>query len=642
LHDDAGKQPLAVQNAQNEMIAGASRHRMAYEFFREKAAALPGVSPQQASLAAAGMVGGFRGETENLNTMQVHDAGIGFGIAGWNRDRLARFTEFARTNKMSLADLRTQLEFGWHELTTTERGTLTKLLGARSPEEAGAIATGYFRPSDMAGNMQTRARYARAAYDVFAGGGDIKPGSPLFGAGPGIQSWLIAKQQANLKTAARQTWDQAMTEWNHGKGPMPSNEILSNVIQAGQLSNNVDLLARVARDTQVMDWADKVGQLPLAMQSSMETELERRMLEPGGAHGADVPAAMSEPGAELVAKTLRENTAALREGLQKEPWQTIVRKNPDHFKTPAPLDFSNPQQAAAGLAMRAQIVQAGANQFGTPPLSAVGDSDVETIKAALATPDPAARAQVWGVLATLPDNVRGPTFQKIAGNDPNALAEASAGSMMSEDPAMAKSIIQGLDIMKRNDGNILDAFKVKKGGLEGFDVELPQMLPPTAFEADDRLRPSGNYATMARMIQARYAYLSVNDPKGTEFSANRLQQAVNDVTGGLVSQGGRKTIAPERGMLQQRFDDTMLGITAQHLAGVTSLKGMPISPEFLRSEGKLEAIGNGQYLVNFASEGKPIYAMRYANTERPDPFVLNLRNIQPVQFEVPRYNFPLP
>jgi len=34
--------------------------------------------------------------------------------------------------------------------------------------------------------------------------------------------------------------------------------------------------------------------------------------------------------------------------------------------------------------------------------------------------------------------------------------------------------------------------------------------------------------------------------------------------------------------------------------------------------------------------------MRYANTERPDPFVLNLRNIQPVQFEVPRYNFPLP
>jgi hypothetical protein len=53
----------------------------------------------------------------------------------------------------------------------------------------------------------------------------------------------------------------------------------------------------------------------------------------------------------------------------------------------------------------------------------------------------------------------------------------------------------------------------------------------------------------------------------------------------------------------------MNGITDTDLAGVTDQNGRAISANYLRSQGHLEAIGPGQYMVNFAGPGeKPIYA----------------------------------
>jgi hypothetical protein len=241
------------------------------------------------------------------------------------------------------------------------------------------------------------------------------------------------------------------------------------------------------------------------------------------------------------------------------------------------------------------------------------------------------------VLATLPDNVRGPTFQKIAGNDPNALAEASAGSLMRDDPAMAKSIMAGLDMMRSNQNGILKAFEPKAGGAEGFDAELPGMLPPTAFGSEGRLSPSGNYAVTARMIQARYAYLAALDPKaGTTFSAERLQTAVNDVTGGTVEHNG-KTIAPARGMTQAQFDRVLWGVSDKDLAGVTDITGQPLTEALFRREARLEAIGAGRYLVNLSKGDPPVYAYTGVGTEPGGParFVLNLTGRQPAQYGPP-------
>jgi hypothetical protein len=134
-------------------------------------------------------------------------------------------------------------------------------------------------------------------------------------------------------------------------------------------------------------------------------------------------------------------------------------------------------------------------------------------------------------------------------------------------------------------------------------------LPPTAFGSETRFDPTGNYAKIDQMIKARYTFLAANDPKGTEYSSNRLQQAVDDVTGGIVSMNGARTIAPERGMSQSRFDGLMNGFTDTDLAGVTDQNGRAVSANYLRAQGHLEAIGPGRYMVNFAGPGeKPIYA----------------------------------
>jgi hypothetical protein len=216
------------------------------------------------------------------------------------------------------------------------------------------------------------------------------------------------------------------------------------------------------------------------------------------------------------------------------------------------------------------------------------------------------KASVWSVLAMLPEDVRNPTFEKIAGNDPNARAEAGAGSMMTTDPEMAKSIMAGLQIMGSKD-NVNKQFEPTGRG-EGFESDLASKFPSTAFDSETRTEPTGNYATMAQMIKAQYTFLAAqsNTP---QYNSKLLDQAITDVTGGLVRQNGVKTLPPARGMSQSQFDGVMAGITDTDLAGVTDLHGRQVTANFLRSNGHLEAIGNGKYMVNFAGPGeKPIYA----------------------------------
>jgi hypothetical protein len=380
---------------------------------------------------------------------------------------------------------------------------------------------------------------------------------------------------------------------------------LNDVIDSARTSNNIDLLAKIERDTQLMDFAERIKLEPLDRQEALETELRRRIAA-GETRQADVPAAMDTPGADLVLKTLQEQTAATRKGLENDAWGTVIAKNPQRFKTPEPLDFSNPQQAAQGLAMRTQIVRFGAQQAGVPPLSVLNDGDVQRVKAALANPDLGAKASVWSVLATLPEDVRNPTFEKLAKGDPNARAEAGAGSMMTTDPEMAKSIMAGLQIMGSKD-NVNKQFEPTSRG-EGFENDLAAKFPSTAFDSETRTEPTGNYATMAQMIKGQYTFLAArsNTP---QYNSKLLDQAINDVTGGLVRLNGVKTLPPAPGMPQAQFDGVMAGLTDRELAGATDLNGRPVTADFVRAQGHLEAIGQGRYLVNFGGSGeKPIYA----------------------------------
>ena len=130
------------------------------------------------------------------------------------------------------------------------------------------------------------------------------------------------------------------------------------------------------------------------------------------------------------------------------------------------------------------------------------------------------------------------------------------------------------------------------------------------------------------MVTARYADLSrlSADPSG-KFKQERLDQAVNDVTGGILDWNGGKMIAPRRGLDQPTLDRTMYGLTDNDLPGATTPNGAPITANYLRNSAQLESLGDGRYNIKLGKDPlKPIYAYTGANTERPQKFVLDLRN----------------
>lgn len=595
LHDDFGRLPVADQTQEVNSIRGAAAARQAFQFFTGR-----GYTPEQAS----GIVGNLAHES-GLNPAAVGDQGTSGGLAQFHNERLANLKTYAASVGKPATDFQTQLEFIDRELHGPEAATLGKLQGARSPEEAAAAFINYERPqgwtpqNPAAGlGYQNRQILARSVYQ----------GNPADGSGgPGVQSWLQANRQATLDDSVSKEWKQTWTDWANGKGGAPPPDRVNDLIAGARASGNIDLLEKINQGAALFDYADRIKQLPIAQQGAAETELRRRI-------------AMGQPpfaGAELVEKQLAARTAAIQKGVEDDPVATTVANFPDKLKTPAPLDFTDPGKLVQGLQMRAQIAQVGAHNWQTGPLSALDSQDVVQAKAALQNPDPRVKAGIYGAIAQLPDDVRGATLRKLGGNEPQGTTEAAAGSMMATAPDIAASIFRGQAAMKTD--KRYDPTTENEGRRTYFS-DLDKVLPAATFSQQDRTDPSGAYATMANMVKARYADLSAQSGD-TNYAQGRLQQAVTDVTGGILTHNSGTLIAPARGMTQPQFDNVIRGVTDTDLKGVTTLSGRQITPDFLRNQAQLESIGEGKYLVKIGSA----YAMRYAGTESPSPFVLDLK-----------------
>jgi hypothetical protein len=424
----------------------------------------------------------------------------------------------------------------------------------------------------------------------------------------------------------RAEWKTINEDFQKTKIP-PSDKVINDVADRANRSDDFGLNAQISHDVALMRIEAQQPGMTLAQQQARITDIQAR-----GAAG-EFGAGYGE-----VAKNLSETTNAIREGIDKNPISTAVSFSQGRLATPAPLDFSSPDKTIAGLQQRVPIARWANQTWRGQPVAALDQADVDQIKGQLANPDPNVKAQIYQSLSTLPKDLLGPTLEKIAGKDNlNNLAEASAGSLMAEDPRMATSIIQGLDIMKRNDGGILKAFEPSNRG-EGFDKDVTQDLPPSVFGISGSTNPTGDYAQTIQMIKARTAYLA-KQANTTDYSANLVKQAVADVTGGTVKQAGGITLPPERGMSQRQFEGVMAGLTDQDLAGATDKSGRPITANFLRANGRLEAVGPGKYLVNFAKPGadQPIYAFKGLDQFAPElePFELDLKGRQPQPLPAP-------
>jgi hypothetical protein len=602
LHDDFGRQPLAGQTQELNAIRGAGAAKSAVQFFIGR-----GYSPE----AAAGIVGHLPIESGMNPANMSGDGGTSGGLAQWHNERLAAMKSYAASQGKPATDFQTQLEFIDKELHGSESATLAKLQSARTPEEAAHAFMSYERPAgytdaNPAGGMAYKQRLAmaRTVYQGTAADGS---------GGPGVQSWLIANRTASVDDSATKAWKGVMDDWSAGKGGGPSNDRAMEIINAARATGNVDLLTKISRDMDVIDKVQRISQLPVSQQAQTELELRRRQ-----ANGT------ADAGAEMIEKQLTARTTAIQKGLENDPVATAVANFPDKFKTPPPLDFSDPAKLGAGLKMRAQIAQIASANWQVGPLAALDSQDVAQVKTALANPDPSVKSGIYGTIAQLPEDIRNATLKKLGGNEPKSMVEAAAGSLMAADPTVAASIFRGQNAIDIDKGYV----PTKGSEAAAFDEGIGKAMPAGTFSLAARTDPAGPYAVATGMIKARYADLSAqsNDTTG-KLNSDRLQKAVNDVTGGVLEHNGGNLIAPARSMPQAVFDRVMAGINDSDLQGATSLHGEPITAAYLNGRATLESIGDGKYYVKLGKDPlKPVYAYQGANTEAPSKFVLDLRN----------------
>lgn len=443
------------------------------------------------------------------------------------------------------------------------------------------------------------------------------------GAGQGTPStnlWLQTNRERTIQTQARGDWKVIMADYDK-TGIRPADGVINRVVDAAQITNDHDLLEQIGEDAERMDLARRVAQAPLPEQATAIGSLER-----AGAAGE------LSPGQSAVLKDLQRKNEAITKGISTNPISTAVQNFPQRFDQPAPLNLGDPDAFATGLAQRARIAQFAQQNWQTGPLSALDAADLAQVKGALDTADPAAKARIFQGIATLPDAVRGATLAKLGGDNPATMADAAAGSMMRTAPDIALSIFRGQAALKADPKWGPTA---EQGGKQGFEADLDKSLPATIFPQQARTDPVGPYATFTKMVTARYADLAAQ-AGDTKYSAARVEQAVQDVTGGTAAHNGRTVIVPARGMTQSQFDGVLQSVTDWDLDGVTTLNGAPITADYLRNSAQLENAGDGRYFVTLGRDpARPVYAYQYANTEIPNKFILDLRGRAP-SFVPPR------
>lgn len=601
LHDDFGKQPLPAMTQQITGLQGAEAARQAHQFFMGK-----GYTPEQ----SAGIVGNLVHES-GMNPFSSGDAGTSGGLAQFHNERLTALRSYAASVGKPATDFRTQLEFIDKELHGPEAATLAKLQGAKTPEQAAAAFINYERPQgwtpeNPAGGLgyASRVSFARA---VFNG----KPGDTSMG--PAGASWLIANRQRTLDDAATTQWKTVMADYEK-EGTRPPLNTVNDIVNAARATRNGDLLERIAHDADRMDLSGQAARSPLPEQHANITALKA-----AGEGGYPTPGAP-------VIKDLERRYQAITKGLDENPMATTAMNFPDKIKPPVPLDFSSDQALTTGLRARGQVAQFAAQNWQTGAVSALDKADVDQVQGMLQNPDPAVKGKIFNALSALPDDVRNATLAKIGSRRPDLMVSVAAGSMMRQAPDVASSIMRGQQAIAIDKGY----FPEKGPEYAAFEQGFDKAVPASTFSLAARTDPAGPYGVAQGMVKARYADLSAQaaDTSG-KLNPDRLTQAVDDVTGGVLDHNGGKLIAPQRGMPQATFDKVMAGITDNDLAGVSTLAGEPVGANYLRNNATLESVGDGRYFVKLGKDPlRPVYAYQGANGEAPQKFVLDLRNRQ--------------
>lgn len=285
---------------------------------------------------------------------------------------------------------------------------------------------------------------------------------------------------------------------------------------------------------------------------------------------------------------------------------------------PPPLDLTQPDTWAATFTSLQRGVDVLQNRGEVGNIPALRPEMLDQVNRMLATATPDQSTQLLGAMAaTLRPETYKATMAKLFASG-EGKAAAAAGALVPYNPQAAEGILRGQLLLKEN-----PMLAPKK--TDDNKLLLDSMLPITAvapgYEASRQF--------LLESATARYADLShqAGDTSG-EFNDTRMQQAITEVTGGMLVMNGHKVIAPQYGMSQDEFDKRLSGLTDADLAGAITSTGQRVTPDDLWSQGRLRAVADGRYILEFGRPESPTYVMRQPSpgTYRQSVFVLDLRS----------------
>ncbi|MBP2290716.1 hypothetical protein [Azospirillum rugosum] len=413
-----------------------------------------------------------------------------------------------------------------------------------------------------------------------------------------IRDWAAEKVSAApaldpklFSGVAKLAGERAHAQWSEveaglNQGIQPTRAAVETILKGATLAKDYPLLERIATRLDRASTVEKLsGATPQQQQAAVDV-LDQRERAQG---------LSTEDGGMLIA--LRKLVDSTRDGLKRDPLGLAVERG----VIPAlpPIPWNDPAGAAQALSARQRSAVVTREHYGVGTQSVIRPDELPAFKAAWDQGDAKARAGLVGTLARALDGDHlTATLEKVGADNP---VFASAGLIYRQNPELGTSIISGQ--------TYIDADK--------------KILPPEKNirqEANDFLG-SAVYTMpksrdgIVRAATARYADLSVaaKDFSGA-YDSGRMQQALRDVSGGVVSWGNPggflgdmgiarspKIIPPKPYMTDSEFEKLIGALTDEDFSGAITAGGYPLKARDFRRFARLEDAGPGQYTVWLSS-----------------------------------------
>lgn len=293
-----------------------------------------------------------------------------------------------------------------------------------------------------------------------------------------------------------------------------------------------------------------------------------------------------------LAATLRQRADQNLRAWQEDGLTHAARQMPDRIGALAPIDWGNPDAAAATLQQRAKQAQVASN-FAGMAVPALTKPEVTGLKALLTNPDvtPTAKASVLNGMVRGLGRQIGPVMAQVS-QDRDLGGIVAAAGLTADDPRTARDILEGMDQGRREKG-----FLPKE--TDARSAATSYLGSAFAFNA----------AAGEGVIQAADALYALDRARKGDrtgvFDKTAYDVALRRVVGEPIRYKGVTVLPVRRDQTESQFLDTLAAVTPE-VVGPLPLKaadGTAVTHQMIaRGDFRLHSAGDGRYYLERGGE----------------------------------------